>query len=125
MHRGEGRRNNEVVTVRSIAHFRVRPGHAEAFERAYRGGQFLERATTNAGFIAGELVRSVDDPDLFIAVAEWKTIGDYRAWQAGYDDLPADHAAAMHETLAEPVHSVLAQALLTADRTTPIGPDEA
>ena len=113
------------MTVRSIAHFRVRPGEAEAFERAYRAGQFLERATTNAGFIAGELVRSVDDPDLFIAVAEWNGIDDYRAWQAGYDTLPADHAAAMHETLAEPITSMLADVLLTADRTTAIRADEA
>ena len=78
------------MSFRSVRIFRVESGQAEAFERAYRDGAFLERAVTNPGFIRGELVRAQVDPPVFVALAEWETEADYAAWQAAYDQLPAE-----------------------------------
>ncbi len=106
------------MPVRSIATFQARPGHGPAFEAAYREGRFLERAVTNPGFIRGELLRSVDDPDRFVAIAEWEDAAAYAAWQAAYDTLPAEPTAAMFEALdGEPV-SLVGEIVLTADRNT-------
>ena len=74
-----GARLRELSPIRSIATFQARPGHGAAFEAAYREGQFLERAVTNPGFIGGELLRVADDPDRFIAIAEWVDADAYAA----------------------------------------------
>lgn len=106
------------MPIRSITTFQARPGHGTAFEAAYREGQFLERAVTNPGFIGGELLRVANDPDRFIAIAEWVDADAYAAWQAAYDTLPAGPTAAMFEALdGEPV-SLVSEIILTADRTT-------
>lgn len=104
------------MTVRSIATFVVRPGEAEQFEAAYRAGGFLERALGNPGFIRGDLLRDTADPDRFIAVADWQTEADYAAWQAAYDQLPAEPAAAMLATLAEAPVSIVGEIIMSADR---------
>ena len=109
--------------IRSISQFRVQPGHAAAFENAYRAGQFLERATTNPGFVRGELIRSVDEPDVFHALAEWRSIEHYRDWQANYDTLPKEHAQAMFAVLVEPPISSIHEVLLTADDDTRVRDD--
>ncbi|MEM8924220.1 MAG: antibiotic biosynthesis monooxygenase family protein [Actinomycetota bacterium] len=110
------------MTIRSIAEFRVRPGEAERFEDAYRRGRFLERAVTNPGFIRGELLRSAEDPDVFVVVAEWRSEDDYRAWQAAYHTLPQNHSSAMLATLVDAPRSMVARPLLAADRSTTIAP---
>ena len=106
------------MSVRSVATFSVKPGHADAFEAAYREGQFLERAVTNPGFIRGELIRPSGDTDHFIVVAEWATEADYAAWQANYDQLPAGPTTAMMATLTGPPTSSLGPVVIAADRST-------
>lgn len=108
------------MSFRSIRTFLVEPDQAEAFERAYRDGAFLERAVTNPGFIRGELVRAAGDPPVFVALAEWETEADYAAWQAAYDRLPAEPTERMFATLGpdnEP--GLVGEVILTADRSTP------
>ena len=106
------------MPIRSIATFQARPGHGAAFETAYREGQFLERAVTNPGFIGGELLRVADDPDRFIAIAEWVDADAYAAWQAAYDTLPEGPTAAMFEALDGGPVSLVGEIILTADRDT-------
>ena len=106
------------MPVRSIATFQAKPGHGDAFEAAYRNGRFLERAVTNPGFVRGELLRVPDDPDRFIALAEWVDADAYAAWQAAYDTLPAGPTAAMFEALDGPPISVVGEIIQTADRDT-------
>lgn len=107
------------MPVRSVRTFLIEPGQAEAFERAYRDGRFLERAVTNPGFIGGELVRVAADPPVFIALAEWETEADYAAWQAGYDQLPAEPTERMFATLtADNEPGLVGEVILTADRST-------
>lgn len=110
------------MAVRSVATFPVKPGAADAFEEAYREGQFLERAVTNPGFIRGELIRPSADPEHFVVVAEWETEADYRAWQANYDQLPAGPAKAMRATLRGEPTSTLGTVILAADRDTTEAP---
>ena len=108
------------MSFRSIRTFLVEPGQAEAFERAYRDGAFLERAVTNPGFVRGELVRVTADPPVFVALAEWETEADYAAWQAAYDQLPTEPTERMFATLRpddEP--GFVGEVILTADRSTP------
>lgn len=106
------------MPVRSIATFQAKPGHGDAFEAAYRNGRFLERAVTNPGFLRGELLRTVDDPDRFVAIAEWADADAYADWQAAYDTLPAGPTEAMFAALDGPPVSLVGDVLLTADRTT-------
>ncbi|WP_419908546.1 antibiotic biosynthesis monooxygenase family protein [Candidatus Poriferisodalis sp.] len=110
------------MTVRTITEFRVKDGEAERFERTYRAGQFLERATTNPGFLRGEFMRCVADPSTFVAIAEWQSEGDYAAWQAAYESLPRVEMETMLETLADAPASTVHRVLLTADQNTEVRP---
>ena len=52
---------------------------------------------------------AIDDPDRFLAIAEWRTEEDYHAWQESYPRLlpPAELEAAA-QALAEPPRSTTA-----------------
>jgi heme-degrading monooxygenase HmoA len=106
------------MPVRSIATFQAKPGRGADFEAAYREGRFLERAVTNPGFIRGELLRVIDDPDRFVAIAEWVDADAYAAWQAAYDRLPAEPTAAMFDALVGGPVSLVGEVIITADRAT-------
>ena len=108
------------MPYRSIATFQANPGEGDTFEAAYRRGAFLERAVTNPGFVRGELLRDVADPDRFVAIAEWDSEADYAAWQAAYDTLPPEPAETMLATLAEPPSSIVGEIRSTADRDTEV-----
>ena len=108
------------MSVRSVRTFLIEPGRGDEFEQAYRDGDFLARSVSNPGFIRGELIRASTEPPVFVAVAEWETEADYAAWQASYDQLPAEPAARMLATLtADNVAGVVGEVILPADRTTP------
>ena len=106
------------MTVRSFATFRARPGEGSRFEAAYRDGRFLERAVTHPGFVQGELLRMVDDPDHFVVIGEWVDATAYAEWQAGYDRLPEGPTDAMFSALETSPVSLVGEIVLTADRDT-------
>ena len=106
------------MPIRSVIEFRLRPGTAERFQAAYREGRFLERAVGRPGFLGGEFLRVVGG-DRFLAIAEWSDIEGYRAWQAAYDDLPAEQLAILRDCVPEPPVSTVTEIL------TRVGADDA
>lgn len=103
------------MTVRTFNRFRARPGLADRFEQAYREGRMLERARSNPGFLRGQLLRAADEPDVFVATAEWRSAEDYAAWQAAYDTLPREALTTMLESLAEPAEATIYETLLDVE----------
>lgn len=73
---------------------------------------------TNPGFIRGELLRCTDDPDRFVAIAEWEDAAAYAAWQAAYGTLPAGPTEAMFAALDGAPVSLVGEIILTADPDT-------
>lgn len=107
-----------IMQVRTLAEFKVKPGEEERFKKAYLDGQMLERATTNPGFICGELLCCGDNPGVFIATAQWCSEDAYRAWQQAYSSLPKAALKTMLSTLEQPITSRICRIVRTADQNT-------
>ena len=69
------------------------------------------------------MLRGVDDPQLFVATAEWRTVDDYRDWQAAYASLPKDAFETMLATLESGPTTMICDTILEADQNTKIRPD--
>jgi heme-degrading monooxygenase HmoA len=40
------------------------------------------RAITQPGYISGETLRNVNDPEDYVAISSWKSVSDWKAWEA-------------------------------------------
>lgn len=71
------------MATRSILFLRAQPGHRERVVDAYRTHGLIETAAREVpGFINGELLVDVADPDLLCVTSLWALPGDYRDWLA-------------------------------------------
>jgi heme-degrading monooxygenase HmoA len=43
------------------------------------------RAMHAQGYISGETLRSLDDPNTFIVISTWNSLEDWKAWEANQD----------------------------------------
>ena len=39
-------------------------------------------ATTQSGYISGETLRNIEDPEEFLVISTWKSADDWKAWLA-------------------------------------------
>jgi quinol monooxygenase YgiN len=66
-----------------VNRFRVPAEDADAFRAD------LERArevvSLQAGYLAGRIGRNVDEPELWVLVTEWESVGSYRRALSSYD----------------------------------------
>lgn len=44
--------------------------------------QLRSKATTQPGYISGETLRNMDDPEEFLVIGTWQTAEDWNAWKS-------------------------------------------
>jgi len=43
--------------------------------------EMRSKATARPGYISGETLRNVDDPEDFLVISTWQSVEDWRAWE--------------------------------------------
>jgi heme-degrading monooxygenase HmoA len=69
------------MTVRVIIERQVEPGQ-EARLRLLMT-QARAKATNAKGYISGETLRALDDPNKFMVISNWNSAQDWKAWEKG------------------------------------------
>lgn len=67
----------------AVSRFRVTDEPPEAF--AARAGMAADFMRTRTGCRSAEVVRNLDDPELWALVSHWDNVGSYRRAFNGYD----------------------------------------
>ncbi len=44
--------------------------------------EMRSRATARPGYISGETLRNVDDPDDYLVISTWQSVDAWKAWEA-------------------------------------------
>jgi quinol monooxygenase YgiN len=66
-----------------VNRFRVPEAEAEAFRAELAAA--LEPLTQQRGHLTGRIGHNVDDPELWVLVTEWDSVGSYRRALSSYD----------------------------------------
>jgi heme oxygenase (mycobilin-producing) len=90
------------MSVRLIVDVRVKDGMQEELARAY--GELVARAAKEPGLIAHQLCQSLDEPDRWLVVSEWRSVEESTAWDRSED----------HGRLLAPMRACFAQAARAA-----------
>jgi len=93
--------------MRAIYRWRVKPGREEQFVTTWSALTKRIRAGV-PGARGSMLLRSADEPDVFVAVARWETIEKWRAFRDASAATPAPNPQAANADLisAEPFEEV-------------------
>lgn len=67
----------------AFSRFRVAPDAAASF--ASRAQAAVDFFTTRPGCLSAQLVRNLDEPDLWAIATSWENVGSYRRSFNGYD----------------------------------------
>jgi heme-degrading monooxygenase HmoA len=73
-------REGSIVMIRILYSWRVKSGAEETFVRAWTRGTCIIRETIQ-GANGSLLLRDQNDPSIFIAMAHWDNLEDYRAFR--------------------------------------------
>ena len=69
------------MTIRVLIEREVEPGKETNLQ------QFLTQARTKAmrarGYISGETLRALDNPNKFLVISNWNSVEDWKAWEKG------------------------------------------
>ncbi len=57
---------------------KIKPGTEREFKRLMR--EVLSNAAHAHGFIGGETLQSVDDPNVHVTISQWKDIASWKSW---------------------------------------------
>lgn len=67
--------------------FRVQPGRAAGFERAYGSeGDWALLFRRSPGYRGTELLRDPEDPDRYLTLDRWEDASDFDAFKAAHGD---------------------------------------
>jgi quinol monooxygenase YgiN len=66
-----------------VNRYRVAAAEADEFDAAAR--RALAALAGRPGFVAGQVGRNVDDPDLWVMTTRWESVGAYRRALSAYD----------------------------------------
>jgi len=44
--------------------------------------ELRSKATTQPGYISGETLRNVSDPEDYVVISTWQSVEDWKAWEA-------------------------------------------
>jgi heme oxygenase (mycobilin-producing) len=44
--------------------------------------ELRSKATTQPGYISGETLRNVNDPEDYVVISTWQSVEDWKAWEA-------------------------------------------
>ncbi len=67
------------MNVRVIIERQVEPGQEARLRLLMTKAR--SKATDAKGYISGETLRALDDPNKFIVISNWKSAQDWKAWE--------------------------------------------
>jgi len=67
------------MTVRVIIDRKVKKGNEEEFLKLLK--ELRAKAIPAEGYIGGETLRSVDDPENYVVLTTWQSVEDWRKWE--------------------------------------------
>jgi quinol monooxygenase YgiN len=82
-----------------ISRFRVSDGGAEGF--LDRANAALDAFAARPGFLRGHIGRAADDPDLWVVVTHWDSVGSFRRSLSDFD-VKMYGAPLLSESIEEP-----------------------
>lgn len=44
--------------------------------------QLRSKAITQSGYISGETLSNVDNPEEYLVISTWRSVGDWKAWES-------------------------------------------
>ncbi len=68
------------MTVRVIIEREVEPGREAGLQHLMM--QARSKALKVKGYISGETLRAVDNPNKFVVLSTWNSVGDWKAWES-------------------------------------------
>lgn len=86
------------LSVRFILDVRLKPGCRDELTRAYAA--LRQRVEQAPGLLSHHLCESIDDPERWLVISEWKTLEASTAWDRSDE----------HERFTAPMHACFAQA---------------
>lgn len=67
------------MAIRVIIDRRVKKGKATELSKLLR--ELRSKAMPAKGYISGETLRALDDPQNYIVITTWQSVDDWRAWE--------------------------------------------
>jgi len=67
------------MTVRVVIEREVEPGHEAKLQQLMM--QARSKAVKSKGYISGETLRAVDNPNKFLVLSNWNSAEDWKAWE--------------------------------------------
>jgi heme-degrading monooxygenase HmoA len=89
-----------------VNRFRVPEAEAEAFRADLAAA--LEPLAQQRGHVSGRIGHNVDDPELWVLVTEWDSVGSYRRALSSYDVKMTAPEALAHAVQEPSAYEVLA-----------------
>ena len=73
------------MAIRVLIRRRVPPDKEKKVLELIKGLRSL--AVAQPGYISGETLRSVADPDAYLVISNWQTVEDWNAWESSRERL--------------------------------------
>lgn len=77
----------EKIMIRVVYRWKVKPGYTDVFAKAWAQGTKIIRATVK-GARGSLLMQSKKDPCVFLAIARWKSLEDWKTFRRGESPAP-------------------------------------
>lgn len=71
------------MAVRVLIEREIEPGHELKLHQLLM--QLRARAMRTKGYISGETLRALDNPNSFLVISTWNSIEDWKAWENSPD----------------------------------------
>jgi len=71
------------MSIRIVIERRAIPGNELQLNKLLM--ELRSKAMHSKGYISGETLRSLEDPNTFIVLSTWETLEDWKAWAANPD----------------------------------------
>jgi len=67
------------MTVRVVIEREVEPGHEAKLQHLMM--QARSKAVKSKGYISGETLRAMDNPNKFLVLSSWNSVEDWKTWE--------------------------------------------
>ncbi len=68
------------MTVRVVIEREVEPGQEARLQHLMT--QARSKAIRSKGYISGETLRAIDNPNKFLVLSNWNSVEDWKAWES-------------------------------------------
>ena len=92
-----------MALVKIIIERKIKPGTEEEFKKLME--EVFSRSVHADGFISGETLQSVDNPNVYVTISQWKDISSWNTWASSTER--KKRQGAYDKILSEPTRIVV------------------